>query len=376
MEYFLNNASKELKLFNGSYSSLSQKHGYTGDIYTEAYFATIYQLFSLGENSLSSSPEHAFENLKLIKKVNNAKHDMQYTLLHGGCLVVNNFAFDQNFNYARKFSDKVLAIIPDFERLLDDLNYQSLWRDSNTVMGAAILQIASSSFSDNLAGKLFFHLSRLTDESNGLWRSKKNPSLINSIAGAFHFLPIYDYCNEPIPCSSELKKGVLKLLDSRGILCGANGYACIDYDVVCILSYLWKHHRNQFSSREIKRIIGFLHIFIANMQNRSLPFSEYGEILDPIKSLRSILARFSRHRCLLTFAWDMKAFYRVAYGSQSVINANSIEANCGTPLSSNVFSILFRLMTIDVALELQQNLIDNSCEEKRKRMPLPGLGYL
>lgn len=376
MEYFLRKANNELQTFTGSYSRLSYLRGFAGDIYTAAYATTIFQLYSIGEIPSSFTASCAFDSLRTIKKIDNPKHDLQYTLLHGGSLIANNFAYDGKFADSTAFASNVLDSVPDFNTLLQKLEYRSLWRDSNIVMGVVLLQIASNRFSNDLVTSLFSHLARLNDESNGFWRSKKNPSLINSIAGAFHFLPIYDFCNEPIPCSAELKSAVLKLLNDEAMLCGANGYACIDYDVACILTFLWKHHHDNFSSREVKQIVKFLDGLIANFQSRNSAFSEYGEITNTFRSLASMCHRFSRHRCLLTLAWDIKALYKVVCASRTSINANSIEENCGTPLAPNVFSILFRLMTFDVAFELRKNLIENTISQTRIRMPLPGLGYL
>ena len=129
-------------------------------------------------------------------------------------------------------------------RWLDELDWSNPWLESNRVMFVLASLIHRAEVEDNATAPVVFHsmldwLDRAQDPRTGFWWEPGKTSVLNAMAGAFHFLPFFHYVNRPVTHMSKLASACLALQHADAMFApGPGGGACEDMDAICILAMI------------------------------------------------------------------------------------------------------------------------------------------
>ena len=154
---------------------------------------------------------------------------------------------------------------------LDRLDWSNPWLESNRVMFVVAGLIHRAEKEGDTAAPALYHqvldwLDRAQDTKTGLWGTRQGASLSNAIAGAYHFVPFYEYVHRPVRSVSKIIGAALSLQQDDGLFGpGPGGGACEDLDVIDLLATL----TNQFNYRasDIKKSLIRSFWSIWNLQN-------------------------------------------------------------------------------------------------------------
>lgn len=264
---------------------------------------------------------------------------------------------------------------------------QSAWYKSNIVMAYAVLFAHQEKFGmqSGICSAIIEYLDEQQDTATGLWVSDRRESLVNAMAAAFHYYPLYKYCSHRVPRAALAYDNIYKLLTPSGFFCFPAGYACLDYDGVASLHYLY--HYELTDKERAMREKNFVNLMqkvkksIESIQNSDGGFPEAGPIIgaSEVLMLPVHLVQYLVHtRCLWTFAWNVRFALRQIFSPNHIMYANSIAACASTLSETNSFATWFRCMTLDICERNVASADDNVMrpEMSSGRFPLPGLGYL
>jgi len=168
------------------------------------------------------------------------------------------------------------------------LDWSEPWLESNKVMFiASFLLQASEIWHDGAAAEavqaLFDWLDEQQEPETGYWGVRHGASLLNAMAGAFHFYFLYLYLGRPFRYLEAIIDHTLALQHADGLFNPAGGGgACLDLDAVDILvkcSMLTDHRADDVKSALTRAYAGLL-----GAQNADGGFSEARNRPRPIKS--------------------------------------------------------------------------------------------
>jgi hypothetical protein len=265
-------------------------------------------------------------------------------------------------------------------QLVEKYDYSNSWKVSNQLMGLGVLLSYNSEITKEFAlpEELLIFISSLQCTETGLWHSKKNPSILNSIAGTFHYLPLFCYLNKNIRYSKEIITQLKKIYLGNGYFCSPKGYACIDYDCLFILYCILLQDKKEKCLCDLDRdfILQVANDFIGNInyvESLDCGFSEYGRP-DIYSDFFKCVLSFKRHCCTRTLLWNLKKFVRLTLLKNKPIYSNGIKTCGSLPLESNTFAVLFRVFTYELAMDIVYINKYNKSKLKQ-RYCLPGIGY-
>lgn len=149
-------------------------------------------------------------------------------------------ALGEKPRYALHFLDS----FPDRESVrnwLESLDWSNPWRESNRVMQFLAGLLFRLQWGNDPAAAERYHdvldwLDEQQDPRTGLWGVKQGASLLNAVAGAYHFVPFYRYARRPVRGWSKIVDACLELQQEDGLFGPApGGGACEDLDVIDLL---------------------------------------------------------------------------------------------------------------------------------------------
>ena len=281
-------------------------------------------------------------------------HDDMYIRLHQSGLffqLVDLYGFDVRL-------PKLDRVFPEarLKTYLEYLDYTNIWLHSNVLLGVATASqfCARRGKNDSHRQILIEYLSKTEKDFSGLWGCGAGASLLNSIAGTFHLVPIL--VNAGIFPSSPIKVAskVLSMQTPEGLFCAPHGYSCIEYDCIYLLKIITDYCQNAPSDLlnrircgAAKAVVGLL-----NLQNPDGGFPDIGRGQGLMESIINVFVPVLHHRDLPTFGWNMRKLIRlILFRSKPIFN-NSVEACAALPHQSNVFSSWFRYLSLRMAAEL------------------------
>ncbi len=124
---------------------------------------------------------------------------------------------------------------------LNGLDWSNPWRESNRVMQLLAALLFRLQWENDAAAAERYHdvldwLDERQDPQTGLWGVKQGASLLNAVAGAYHFVPFYRYARRPVRGWSKIVNACLELQQEDGLFGPApGGGACEDLDVIDLL---------------------------------------------------------------------------------------------------------------------------------------------
>lgn len=124
---------------------------------------------------------------------------------------------------------------------LDRLDWTSPWRESNWVMFVAGALYAVWEWENDPAARQALHhlldwLDAHQDLATGFWGTQDGASLLDGMAGAYHFLPFYFCLGRPVHLPERMIESTLALQQPDGLFHpDGGGDACLDVDAVDIL---------------------------------------------------------------------------------------------------------------------------------------------
>lgn len=124
---------------------------------------------------------------------------------------------------------------------LDRLDWSNPWRESNRVMHLLSALLFLLKWEGRPAAAARYHdvldwLDARQDPSTGLWGTREGASLLNAVAGAYHFVPFYRYARRPVRGWSKITEACLVLQREDGLFGPTQGGgACEDADAIDLL---------------------------------------------------------------------------------------------------------------------------------------------
>jgi glycosyltransferase involved in cell wall biosynthesis/SAM-dependent methyltransferase len=138
--------------------------------------------------------------------------------------------------FLHDFSEKERMI-----QWLSDLDWKNPWRESNLVMHMLSALLFSLHWEGNPSAAARYHdvldwLDARQDPRTGLWGTEQGASLLNAVAGAYHFIPFYRYARRPVRGWSKIVDACLELQNEDGLFAPSRGGgACEDADAIDLL---------------------------------------------------------------------------------------------------------------------------------------------
>ncbi len=169
---------------------------------------------------------------------------------------------------------------------LEGLDWGNPWLESNRVMYLLASLVYRAEVQKDATAPAVYHavldwLDSAQESDTGLWGVRRGVSMLNAVAGAYHFLPFYEYVNRPICGLRQMADACLALQREDGLF-GAQpgGGACEDLDAVFILSSVAR--RMKYRAGEIRRSLIRAFWALWNLQNEDggFPYAkrETGEV--------------------------------------------------------------------------------------------------
>ena len=273
----------------------------------------------------------------------SASHDAAYIEWHTTYLAIQALdALGEKAAAPLRFIDPFAA--PNaVETWLDGLDWRNPWRESNRIMSLLATLIYAVERENRVEQAAVYHrildwLDRRQDPNTGLWGAAEGVPLLNAVAGAYHFLPFYEYVHRPITAINQIVDSTLSLQQDDGLFSAEfTGGACEDLDAVDVLTLALRHtsHRQD----EVKQVLVRAYWAVWNLQNEDGSFP-YGRSTNPDKTY--------------------------SFGGCSALTAG---VNSG-----DVWSTWFRLLLLaTVSAQLPQDL--PACKWSFRRWPALGYHY-
>lgn len=265
---------------------------------------------------------------------------------------------------------------------LDSLDWRDPWRESNRVMFLLNFLLFEADRGVPLArtrvDQILNWLDAHQDPGTGLWNLGHRVSLVNQMAGAYHFLLFYTYLGRRPNHMKRIIDVCLRIQDHDGLFTHAGGGgSCEDLDAIDLLCRCWL--ATQHRTREVGRALGRAHQALGRSQNVDGGFCwAKRNRFAPSKLLR--LFRPS----LLTASWqDFCDNARDKWDNQRAVLLRPTSltwsysglASMTIPLSSSdLWSTWFRLLAIATIEQTFPNLASNTSPPWNMRKT-PGLGF-
>jgi hypothetical protein len=171
---------------------------------------------------------------------------------------------------------------------LAGLDWSNPWLESNRVMFVASFLIqASEKLKDTAAEEavqaLFDWLDEQQEPGTGFWGVRHGASLLNAMAGAFHFYFLYFYLERPVRYPEAIIESTLTLQEPDGLFHPAGGgEACLDLDAVDILVKV--SLVTDYRAAEVKKALTRAYTGLLQAQNEDGGFAEARNRPRPAKS--------------------------------------------------------------------------------------------
>src|ERR1035437_2174593 len=165
------------------------------------------------------------------------------------------------------------------ESWLQGLNWGNAWLESNRIMyllNAIVYRVECEgrAHESSVLHRVLDWLDRKQDPGTGLWGASQGSSILNAVAGAYHFIPFYEYVRRPVRSVTRIIDATLSLQKSDGLFGpDGGGGACEDLDAVDILTTLSKYTNHR--SLEVRCAAVRAYWAVWNMQNSdgSFPYT-------------------------------------------------------------------------------------------------------
>ena len=165
------------------------------------------------------------------------------------------------------------------ESWLQGLNWGNAWLESNRIMyllNAIVYRVECEgrAHESSVLHRVLDWLDRKQDPETGLWGAGQGSSILNAVAGAYHFIPFYEYVRRPVRSVTRIIDATLSLQKSDGLFGpDVGGGACEDLDAVDILTTLSKYANHR--SLEVRCAAVRAYWAVWNMQNSdgSFPYT-------------------------------------------------------------------------------------------------------
>lgn len=124
---------------------------------------------------------------------------------------------------------------------LENLDWSNPWRESNRVMHLLAALLFSLLWEENPWAAERYHdvldwLDGKQDPRSGLWGTDRGATVLNAVAGAYHFVPFYRYARRPVRCWPKIVDACLELQNEDGLFAPSpGGGACEDLDAIDLL---------------------------------------------------------------------------------------------------------------------------------------------
>jgi glycosyltransferase involved in cell wall biosynthesis/SAM-dependent methyltransferase len=164
------------------------------------------------------------------------------------------------------------------EAWLDGLDWSNPWLESNRIMfllSAVIHRVEREGKDEaHVLHRVLDWLDRNQDASTGLWGTRKGAGALNALAGAYHFIPFYEYVHRPVQSIPRIIDSALDLQNADGLFGpSAKGGACEDLDAVDVLATLTKY--TAYRRRDVRKALVRAYWAVWNLQNEdgSFPYT-------------------------------------------------------------------------------------------------------
>jgi hypothetical protein len=153
---------------------------------------------------------------------------------------------------------------------LDSLAWRDPWRESNRVMFVLNFLLREADRATPLArtrvDQILSWLDAHQDPRNGLWNLGHPVSLVNQMAGAYHFLLFYTYVGRRPHHMERIIDACLDIQDHDGLFTYAGGGgSCEDLDAIDLLCRCWLETGHR--TRAVRRALGRAHRALVGCQN-------------------------------------------------------------------------------------------------------------
>ncbi len=124
---------------------------------------------------------------------------------------------------------------------LESLDWTDPWRESNRVMHLLAALLFALLWEEKPWAAERYHdvldwLDGKQDPRSGLWGTDHGATLLNAVAGAYHFVPFYRYARRPVRCWPKIVDACLELQNEDGLFAPSpGGGACEDLDAIDLL---------------------------------------------------------------------------------------------------------------------------------------------
>lgn len=171
----------------------------------------------------------------------------------------------------------------DKERLiewLEGLNWSNPWLESNRIMQLMTGLLFRLKWEECPQAAERYHdvldwLNEHQDPKTGLWGTERGASLLNALAGAYHFVPYYRYARRPVRAWSKMVDACLQLQREDGLFGpDMGGGACEDADAIDLLCSAARAQKRL--RPEVRRALTRAFWAIWNMQREdgSFPYAD------------------------------------------------------------------------------------------------------
>ena len=251
----------------------------------------------------------------------------------------------------------------------ESLPWRNAWLDSNPVM-FALSQICHDAERYqkpellNTVDVALDWLDKHQSPQTGLWQGPHEVSLLNAMAGTFHFTFFYGYRHRPIKYAERIIDSCLKLQESHGLFSSNTvGHTCLDYDAIELL--VIASSTTDYRLEAVKVSLSRASAVLLTLRNSDGGFAHCKERIKHFQNRRAKLFRklgLGKFIALSTRFAEERA-YSVCW------QLLSCEAG-----QSNAFSTWFRLISLCLAestLQAERNNAESTLTFRR----LPFLGY-
>ncbi|MCX7603203.1 MAG: glycosyltransferase [Bryobacteraceae bacterium] len=165
---------------------------------------------------------------------------------------------------------------------LEGLDWSNPWRESNRIMHLLSGLLFLLKWEGQTSAAAAYHevldwLDAHQDPRTGLWGTDRGASVLNAVAGAYHFVPFYRYARRPVRGWSRIVDACLQIQQEDGLFGPApGGGACEDTDAIDLLCTAARVQKR--ISPEIRRALTRAFWAIWNMQREdgSFPYANVG----------------------------------------------------------------------------------------------------
>ena len=359
-----NNIISFISSLDGFYSPSSKARctielnlGYS-DQYTALYSASVYSLLGYDDKAVEILNNiSGVINFGNFKYIDNAVHSEKYTELHALPLL---WALEVKYIKKLNYQPAIWMTSEDTLKELCSFTFEESWRDSNIILGLASNLVRNELLFDIETDiKVFWKLmGKYWSKTTGLIEGSKNISLLNSICGTFHLIPIYKYYSKELPFPNELANSILKFNNGTGYPSLPGGFVCLDLDILHIIDYLVESELDQSFLISLKEFSFLIKEQISNSRNNDFGWGDelLGFDKDLKKNIYYLTKQFTKTRCSASTMWSAKKVLRRTFYPNKVRFANSIIGNGALADESNIFATWFRLLALRNDLGLNKNI--------------------